>query len=72
MELCKVPAGSFRMGSEDTDEEAYSNEKPAHDLEIPYDFSLSRYPVTVGQWRQYLTDCRREPGDPDSLRGVGR
>ena len=44
MEFCRVPAGAFRMG-EDNEE---------HTVEIPYDYFLGRYPVTVGQFQEYV------------------
>lgn len=65
MELCYVPAGPFRMGSEGRE-----YEKPPHDLEIPYGYWLARYPVTVSQWRQYVAESGHEPGDSDSLDGA--
>jgi formylglycine-generating enzyme required for sulfatase activity len=64
MELCFVPPGPFRMGSDD-DEDA----RPAHDLDLPYGYWIGRYPVTVAQFRAYVEESGEEPGDPDSLRG---
>ncbi len=64
MELCFVPPGAFRMGSED-----HENERPAHDLDIPYGYWIGRYTVTVAQFREYVEESREEPGDLDSLRG---
>jgi formylglycine-generating enzyme required for sulfatase activity len=49
MEFCRVPAGAFRMGSDD----GYDDEKPAHEVDIPYDYFMGRYPVTVSQFREY-------------------
>jgi formylglycine-generating enzyme required for sulfatase activity len=58
------------MGSEQADRDADDDEKPVHDVDIPYDFSIARYPVTVQQFQEYLADAHREAGDPDCVRGT--
>jgi formylglycine-generating enzyme required for sulfatase activity len=50
MQFCLVPPGPFMMGSDDVD-----YEKPEHTLELPYAYLISRFPVTVAQWREHLT-----------------
>jgi formylglycine-generating enzyme required for sulfatase activity len=67
--LCRVEAGVFRMGSEEQDSVALDWEKPAHDINIPSDYRIGRYPVTVAQFRQFVEASGFEPGDPDCLRG---
>jgi formylglycine-generating enzyme required for sulfatase activity len=67
---CYVPAGPFWMGSPDQDEMAYSDEKPLHRCEMPYDYWLARYPVTVAQFRAFVEASGFCPGDSDSLRGL--
>ncbi|HEX3128648.1 MAG TPA: SUMF1/EgtB/PvdO family nonheme iron enzyme [Thermoanaerobaculia bacterium] len=47
MELCTVPAGPFQMGDE------------AHNCDIPYDYQIGRYPVTVAQYREFRKDKGR-------------
>ncbi len=42
MELLRVPAGKFLMGSS----KGAPDEKPQHDVDIPYDYWMARYPVT--------------------------
>ncbi len=42
LELCRVPAGTFRMGSE--------REEPIHAVTLTRDFHLGKYPVTQAQW----------------------
>jgi formylglycine-generating enzyme required for sulfatase activity len=71
MELRVVPAGSFRMGSEEDDPQGYEDERPAHDCDLPYEYRIGRYPVTVAQFREYVEATGEQPGDPDSLRGPG-
>ncbi len=52
MQFCFVPAGKFLMGSKagvgDTDEQ------PQHEVDLP-DYWIGRYPVTVAQWREFVT-----------------
>ena len=63
MQFCHVPAGPFWMGSDD-DPDAYGDEKPAHELDIPYDYWMGRYPVTGAQFRFFVSD-------PEGYRGDG-
>jgi formylglycine-generating enzyme required for sulfatase activity len=46
MELRTVSAGPFRMGEGEE----------AHDCDLPYQYRIGRYPVTVAQYREYLKD----------------
>jgi len=71
MELCTVPAGPFRMGSEEDDLEGFKFERPAHDCDLPYEYRIGRYPVTVSQFREYVKATGESPQDPNSLRGPG-
>ena len=50
LELVLVAAGSFKMGSPDTDKDAYPGEKPQHAVRITRPFYLGKYPVTQQQW----------------------
>ncbi len=61
--------GPFWLGSGDEDDLAYSDEKPVHQMDVPYDYWLGRYPVTVAQFRAFVAASGQQPGDPDSLRG---
>ena len=63
MQFCYVPAGPFWMGSDD-DPDALDWEKPAHELDIPYDYWMGQYPVTNAQF-----ECFAE--DPNGYRGEG-
>jgi len=50
MEFVLIPAGTFMMGSPDSDTEARDDEKPAHRVTISQPFYLGKYPVTQAQW----------------------
>lgn len=56
-EMVIVPAGSFQMGSAETDEEHVFNEIPQHPVTIPQPFAVGRYPITFDEW-----DACREDG----------
>jgi len=50
MEFVLIPAGTFMMGSPDSDAVARPEEKPAHRVTISQPFYLGKYPVTQAQW----------------------
>ncbi len=52
LDLVKIPAGSFMMGSPDG--EGYSSEKPQNRV-ILKEFWIGKYPVTQAQWKQVVT-----------------
>ena len=65
MQFCLVPPGPFMMG----DDNAGADEKPEHSVDLDYPYFMSRFPVTVAQWREWLKLTGRAPDDQDSLRG---
>jgi len=50
LELVRIPAGSFQMGSPNTERSRYDWEGPVHTVTIAYDFYMGRYEVTQAQW----------------------
>jgi iron(II)-dependent oxidoreductase len=68
MQFCYVPPGPFEMGSGDEDDLADDDEKPAHTFNIEYGYWLGRYPVTVAQWQEFVTDSGHQPKSENSLR----
>jgi formylglycine-generating enzyme len=65
LELARIPAGCFLMGSPDSDPDASGDEKPQHPVTLTHDYYLGRYEVTRGQFRafveatQYRTEAER-------------
>lgn len=57
-EMVVIPAGSFMMGSSDTDKQADDDEKPLHKVIIAKAFAMGKYEVTVGQFRQFVDETR--------------
>jgi formylglycine-generating enzyme required for sulfatase activity/predicted phosphodiesterase len=69
-----LPGGSFYMGAQRSDQrapnydpEAYENEAPVHRVRID-PFQISRFPVTVADFAQFLDDS---PPDPRRWRAGG-
>ncbi|MFC1735328.1 formylglycine-generating enzyme family protein [Candidatus Hydrogenedentota bacterium] len=56
LEMVRIPAGSFEMGSRDSERNRYDNEGPAHRVDIAYDFYIGKYPVTQSQWLAVMGD----------------
>ncbi len=53
----RIPAGPFVMGSRKGEEGSYDDEYGnPQTLEIPYDYWMSRYPVTVGQYAHFVQE----------------
>ncbi len=50
MQFIRIKAGTFHMGSPDSDQDAKEVEKPRHEVEITKDFYLGKYPVTQVQY----------------------
>ena len=62
MEFVLIPAGEFRMGSENGED----REQPVHVVRITKPFYLGKYQVTQGQWEAVMgNNPSRFPGDPN-------
>jgi formylglycine-generating enzyme required for sulfatase activity len=66
----EIPAGPFLMGSDKAhDPSAYQDELPQHEGTLPR-YWISRYPVTVAQFRAFVEGAGTRPQYPESLQGV--
>jgi formylglycine-generating enzyme required for sulfatase activity len=54
IELVKIKAGTFLMGSPESDKEAYRDEKPQHEVSLTQDYYLGKYPVTQQQYEKIM------------------
>jgi len=54
MDFVSIPAGNFIMGSKNQIALAQTGEQPQHTLEIPYDYFISKTPITNIQYMQYV------------------
>jgi formylglycine-generating enzyme required for sulfatase activity len=50
LEMVRIPAGSFKMGSPQKERGRYKDEGPVHRVKIDYDFYIGKYEVTQDQW----------------------
>jgi formylglycine-generating enzyme required for sulfatase activity len=65
----EIPEGTFRMGSDKQhDSFAREDELPQHEVHLPHYF-ISRYPVTVQQFRNFAEATAYKPNNPACLRG---
>jgi formylglycine-generating enzyme required for sulfatase activity len=75
-----IPASEFLMGTRKEDvrgltekfggnEDYYEDETPQHPITLP-DYYISRYPVTVAQFKAFVEESGHQPQDKDSLRGT--
>src|SRR6202030_825206 len=55
MNFALIRKGDFQMGSEEL-----ISEKPPHPVRITKDFYLAIHPVTVGQFRAFVRDTKRQ------------
>ena len=61
LEFAHIPKGNFLMGSKKGNIMALENEFPQHVVSIPYDYLISRFPVT---YLQYAELALAEPNIP--------
>ena len=69
-EMVVIPPGHFQMGSPNDDWRHRTEEGPVHEVHIGYVFATSKYPVTRGEWRQYVA-ATRHPSSNHCI-GVGQ
>jgi uncharacterized protein (TIGR02996 family) len=54
MEFVRIPAGTFRMGSDESEEHSRDNEKPAHVVKLTKPFYLGAFAVTQQQYEAVM------------------
>jgi len=62
-ELIVVPAGEYTMGSPTSEPNRQPNEGPRHRVRIGYSFAVSKYSVTVGEYRRFVVDTHHDIGE---------
>ncbi|WP_395020726.1 SUMF1/EgtB/PvdO family nonheme iron enzyme [Dongia sp.] len=61
-EMVMIPGGSFMMGSPDSEAGRDSSEGPQHNETIPRAFAMSKFEVTVEQYKRFMDATGRDPG----------
>ena len=67
LEMFLIPSGTFTMGSPESEEGSYDDERPQHNVTIS-EFLMGRYPVTQEQWRAIASRAdlkEKQDLDPD-------
>jgi formylglycine-generating enzyme required for sulfatase activity len=70
-EMVALPAGTFLMGSPQSEKERDHNEGPQHRVTIGTRFAIGRYPVTFAEYDQFCDVMKREKPE-DNGWGRGR
>ena len=66
IEKVRIPAGTFLMGSPDSDTEAYDAEMPQHKVTLTRDFYMGKYQVTAAQYAAFLNAAGVAKAEVDS------
>ena len=59
-EMVTIPAGSFMMGSPESEANRHENEGPVHPVTIAYSFAVGKYEVTRGEFARFVSETGRE------------
>ena len=60
-EMVTVPAGSFMMGSPDSEADRLDNEGPVHRVTIAEPFAVGKYEVTRGEFARFVSETGYAP-----------
>jgi hypothetical protein len=63
-----IPTGRFMMGSPSTEKGHQSLEGPMHEVHISYAFAVSKYPITRGEWKQFVKETGHKDGSDCLMR----
>lgn len=61
-EMVVIPPGSFVMGSPNEEKGRYPSEGPQHPVTIPVAFAVSKYEITVDQFKAFVMATGRDLG----------
>ena len=62
-ELVVMPAGRFRMGSPESEEDRYDNESPVHEVTIPEPFAVGIHEVTLEEFGHFVQETGHSAGE---------
>ena len=54
LEMVLIPSGTFIMGSSDTEQDGWYEERPQHQVTITQPFYMGKYEVTQAQWQAVM------------------
>ncbi len=64
-----IPEGSFILGSDDPEDDFILSPSPKHKYSLPC-YYMAQYPVTNGQFHQFIYESSYKGFDEDFLRGI--
>lgn len=70
-EMVVLPAGSFRMGSPESEQERADDEGPVHTVTIQKPFAVGKFEITWDEWEECVS-MRGCDGSPTGDSGYGR
>jgi formylglycine-generating enzyme required for sulfatase activity len=70
LELFPVSAGEFWMGNGEGEDQAREYARPIHRCVLPHPYRIARFPVTVAQFRRFVSESGHRPEDAGSLLGL--
>ena len=73
LEMVRIPAGTFQMGSPATESGRSSFEGPQHAVTIANDFYMGKYEMTQGQWKAIMNNANpsvHKTGDNYPVEGM--
>jgi iron(II)-dependent oxidoreductase len=70
LELFPVAAGEFWMGNGEGDDQAREYARPIHRCALPHPYRIARFPVTVAQFRRFVSESGHRLEDAASLHGL--
>ena len=72
IELVRISSGEFWMGDAPSESPGNDDERPHHRVQITKRFLLGKYPITVGQFRQFVRDTdHRTEAEGEQMGGGG-
>ena len=75
IEFVRIPAGTFQMGSPETDKnekddkQAYDDEFPRHEVVISRDYYIAKYALTKGQFARFVAAAKYQTEPEKDGRG---
>jgi formylglycine-generating enzyme required for sulfatase activity len=64
-EMVVIPAGKFLMGSPESEEGRFDDERPQHLVKIGRRFAIGKYPVTFEQYDHFCANTKRQKPDDE-------
>lgn len=70
-EMVRIPSGIFLMGSPESESGRKDSESPQHSVTITRPFAVSRYEITVGQFKQFVSETNYRTTAEETGKGCG-